>query len=537
MKNVIKGILGLIVMVLLSACGPDTTKELVVFEENIGIPNDVFGLYKKDKENVVLFLYYQNGKFHLMYNGKSDTQEYLLYGNFVPSKVSGTKDYYILSFSNAMIQYYNIKQHTKQYTPLIRSGNHLLLYLKKESDNLMIWDEMIGDNCVKLEGSALKEAIKATYKKTFTNTPNFFKLEVDSKQLGDDIDRTIQQAIKDKKEKYKNYMPKDEYDRLEKEKEVKKKRKENEDNIKQEKYGCDIKDDSESCKKYAYRLLKGDGVSKDTEQSKKYFRKSCEYSNDNGEWCSSIGKSYYYANNGFEKNYKESLIYFKHACYEGIGKACKFLGYQYRGGKGTAKDMSRAFEAFKRSCERDDGQGCFYLGYGYLKGEGTYKDREKASKYFKKSCNLGDEDGCKGYKGLQKETEKCGSQMTDKINSLIDKGNRQYKSSITIFNGANISLDVYEDIKIVLKECYQSTYDKEVEKLIIKTNKKIDIMNDYYRQVIQNGKQIAKSEDVVSGFFNAAIGISTGKEHYDKANSYKTDVMKLIQEVANKTPY
>lgn len=34
------------VMVLLSACGPDSTKEVIVYEENIGMPDSMFGTYK-----------------------------------------------------------------------------------------------------------------------------------------------------------------------------------------------------------------------------------------------------------------------------------------------------------------------------------------------------------------------------------------------------------------------------------------------------------------------------------------------------------
>ncbi len=538
-ESLIIGIITIFSWFGLTGCGPDGTKELIVFEENIGMPDDILGKYELENtehnQKVNLYIYYNNSKYYLFYfsnqsfnNGKGN---FIFSGSFVPSQVNGTKDYYIMSYPKTVMENYNIKKGYKSVQSI--TDKKILLFFKKESDNLMIWYDMLSDSEEGLTGSAIKQAIKDSYKKTFTKEAMIFKLVSESKGLEGDIERIKKQI----KEKYKDYITKEEYDRLEKERQKKKIKEEKEDKKEKEKYNCDIKDDYESCQKMGYRYLKGDGVGKDSSKTKKYFRLSCKYSKDKGKWCSSIGQSYYYANNGFERNYKESLYYFKQGCDEGSVDACRYLGWQYKNSEGTDKDMGKAFDAFKKSCEGDDTLGCYSLAYRYLNGEGTYKNRDKASKYFKKSCNLGDTDGCSMHKGLQKETEKCGSQMTDKINSFINKGNIQEQSAITIFNGADIKLNVYSNIKTVLRQCYQATYDKDVEKLIIKTNKKIDTMNEYYRLVIQNGENVAESKDIASGFFNVAIGVSSGRKYYDKANKYKVEVTKLIQKVVNKTPY
>ena len=235
MKNVIRGIFGLITMILLSACGADTTKELMVFEENIGMPDDFLGMYEvkvkpiedfKLEDKAILVVYYSNSKYRTFSHlkgtlTKKDKNEKtttipiasIEECTFIPSKVPNTKDYYIWAYPKCN----NILYYIVDGKKIVDNSNsiNLVKYIKKEQDNLMTWNNFLSNEEEKMSTDKVKEIIISSYKKTFIQNAGEIAIRIE--QPPKQIENIVQKTIDDTKEKYKNYMPKEEYDRLEKE--------------------------------------------------------------------------------------------------------------------------------------------------------------------------------------------------------------------------------------------------------------------------------------------------------------------------------
>jgi len=387
-------------------------------------------------------------------------------------------------------------------------------------------------NKKELENTELaKKALIKSYTKTFTDKP-FLKGKKISKFSKDVFKRYIK-MIESWDRKYKDYITEEEYKKQKAEKEKREAAQKLKNKLEKYRHDCNVKDDYESCQKYGYALAKGDGITKDKKASKDYFRKSCRYSKDNGIWCKNLGKAYYYGNEPFEKNYKESFFYFEQGCKKGNAKSCLFLGWQYRDAEGIEQDTSKAFNFFKKSCNGDDASGCFELGYAYLYAKGIYKSIDRASKYFKKSCDLGNENGCDAYKKVKKSIESCKS-MREDYNYLVKKVNA--KSSITIYDAAVKEYHFYNEVRDVLRKCYLATYDKNLEKLTKDAIDSIDTLNAYYKEIGKVGKEIVNSDDAFEGLAKAFVGTAYSSNIVDKANKQSKITLEKIKKAIKAAP-
>jgi len=136
----------------------DETKSLVVFDE-IGIDKNTLGIYSSNDR--LLSLCYKNSKYTANYILEEGGY---LQGNFVPSKVNGTKDFYIFSFPE--INGYNYDKDKKRKNR--ENRKNAIFYSKVENNNLLLWLNFLSDEDEKKSTSTIKQIISKSYSKTFT---------------------------------------------------------------------------------------------------------------------------------------------------------------------------------------------------------------------------------------------------------------------------------------------------------------------------------------------------------------------------------
>lgn len=200
-KNLIKCLIVGVISFLFVGC--DTTKELVVFEENIGMPDSMLGTYKvtiKDSgisgDTGDMSICYEKGKYHFFIIGSDQTVTGYAYGTFVPSRVEGTKNYYIMSFPELrVVSYYHLKKDSAKLT-----FNNVLLNFKKEGNTIMSWEKIFQNNLLSQNLEYVKNNIKKSYTMTFVKDP--FIIVKKSSECSGDIEKDIKQIDI----KYKDYL-------------------------------------------------------------------------------------------------------------------------------------------------------------------------------------------------------------------------------------------------------------------------------------------------------------------------------------------
>ena len=170
----------------------------------------------------------------------------------------------------------------------------------------------------------------------------------------------------------------------------------------------------------AYQYLLGkDGAPIDLEQAKEAFLKTCEMADD-AETCDFAVSSFYYGNNGMNKDHSAALSMAERACELGSEFSCGVAAYSYinTGNEAKAFDLySKGCDTFPnkvdcsgatitsfslngekaqattnyalKACEEGDGWACFVYGTNtfYLTSDGN-------KEWFQKSCDYGLSEGC-----------------------------------------------------------------------------------------------------------------------------------------------
>jgi len=202
MKKIFNYSILLLTIVLLSGCGIDNTKSLVVFEKNIGISNDILGTYKPilpagkfdNNTKSALSIIKEKNKYYLKFAIQGKNQATYFEGEFIPSKVDTIDNYYIMSFPTFTMVYYDLKKKTKN----ISTTKNALLYFKNEENMLMFWTALLSNknesNQVKIKDEIIK-----TFSITLVKNPLFSfkkdnKFSIESNKL-----------IKNMKLKYNGY--------------------------------------------------------------------------------------------------------------------------------------------------------------------------------------------------------------------------------------------------------------------------------------------------------------------------------------------
>jgi len=211
------------------AYGINKTNELIIFEENIGMPDDILGIYDLSSEdnnlNVRLLLYYLNGKYNFKIFGNKQGLISFTEGTFIPSQVPKTSDYFLLSLIKAKNSYFREGTENGVGVPALgsrfgtREQNYLLVYLKKENSKLMIWTNLLSNKILESSKYRIKEEIAKSYPRTFIEKPFLFtKHSISESNLVNYLeDETIEfkekydifrkkVSILDKKKKNKEYL-------------------------------------------------------------------------------------------------------------------------------------------------------------------------------------------------------------------------------------------------------------------------------------------------------------------------------------------
>ena len=224
MKNYIKLIFTSLVILSFTSCNIDNTKETIVFEENIGIPKSWLGRYKPDLNRInreydndydikfndfIYIIYYDLSKYRLFeyidakVKDKKSNENFNLLSYkeciFLPSKVNGTEDFYIMSYSYCTVKSFDFKKKTYEK----RTSYNDLAYAKKENNNLLVWHDFLNDDEEKKNASSIKNIIKTKYKKTFIKEPSSIYIKVNN--VPKNIISIKNKIIEEVDKKYKNY--------------------------------------------------------------------------------------------------------------------------------------------------------------------------------------------------------------------------------------------------------------------------------------------------------------------------------------------
>jgi serine/threonine protein kinase len=137
--------------------------------------------------------------------------------------------------------------------------------------------------------------------------------------------------------------------------------------------------------------LEGEGVAKDLQQAREYFRKAMEAGDRRG----AVGLGLLYATGkGVTQDYAEAHRLFRKACESGSAQGCYNLAGTLAKGLGTPRDLSAALTSYERACELGSAKGCYKAGMYHLTGKGSSADALQARPFLEKSCEKGNAKGC-----------------------------------------------------------------------------------------------------------------------------------------------
>ena len=126
----------------------------------------------------------------------------------------------------------------------------------------------------------------------------------------------------------------------------------------------------------------GDGVKKDKELSKQWFKKAANAGNAHA--MSKLGNIY-----ASKEEYKKAFKWFKKAADVGDAKAAYNLGYFFTGGLGVDANLKMALIWYEKSAKSGNIDAQINLGFMYIAGHGTKVDYKKAAYWIKKAKDTG----------------------------------------------------------------------------------------------------------------------------------------------------
>ena len=135
---------------------------------------------------------------------------------------------------------------------------------------------------------------------------------------------------------------------------------------------------------HMYRL--GRGVERNYEETMKYYKMSAEMGNTYA--INSLG-NLYYTGEGVEKNYDEAMKYYMISIEKGNSEAMSNVGHMYQIGEGVEKNIDEAIRYYKMAIEKGNCSAMNNIGCIYQLGEGIEKNFRKAIKYYKMAIENG----------------------------------------------------------------------------------------------------------------------------------------------------
>ncbi|KAI9004951.1 kinase-like domain-containing protein [Hyaloraphidium curvatum] len=213
----------------------------------------------------------------------------------------------------------------------------------------------------------------------------------------------------------------------------------------------------EECNRRGWKYENGDGVAKDLVEAAKWYRKSAEQGDANGQ-CN-LGRC---IENGwgFVKDVDVAMGWYRLSANQGNASGQDNLGRCYANGWGVAKDLVEAVKWHRKSAEQGNALGQYNLGRCYEYGLGVSQDHVEAARWYRKSAEQGDaygqralgtcyESGC-GVATNLAEAAKWYRKAADQGNAL-----GQYNLGRCYENGRGVAQDVAEAVRWYRKSADQ----------------------------------------------------------------------------------
>ena len=113
--------------------------------------------------------------------------------------------------------------------------------------------------------------------------------------------------------------------------------------------------------------------------------------------CSNLGVSFL-EGLGVSKDSGEAFRLFRKGCDGGGAASCTNLGLMYSGGRGIPQDNAQSARIYRKACNGGHATGCNLLGVQYSRGRGVPQDSGEAMRLYRKACEGGNAQGCKNWK-------------------------------------------------------------------------------------------------------------------------------------------
>lgn len=149
-----------------------------------------------------------------------------------------------------------------------------------------------------------------------------------------------------------------------------------------------IQNDSWAQAQIGLMYEKGKGVQKNYQETVRWYRKAAEQGYATAQ--SSLGYMYYNGN-GVKQDYQEAVRWYRKAAEQGDATAQSNLGNCYYNGLGVQKDEQEAVKWYRKSAEQDNNSGMYNYGLALYYGLGVSKNKQEAYKWIKKSADNGDD--------------------------------------------------------------------------------------------------------------------------------------------------
>ncbi|MFN7095950.1 MAG: hypothetical protein ACK4PR_00085, partial [Gammaproteobacteria bacterium] len=134
------------------------------------------------------------------------------------------------------------------------------------------------------------------------------------------------------------------------------------------------------------RYQRGDGVPKNLEEAKKWYRNAAEQGYPPAQH--KVGNMYSIGK-GIPKNPQQAVIWYRKAAEQGYPPAQNKVGNIYLNGEGVPKDPQQAVIWYRKAADKGHAVAQNNLGVLYEQGEGVPKDPTEAAKWYRKAADQG----------------------------------------------------------------------------------------------------------------------------------------------------
>jgi hypothetical protein len=169
------------------------------------------------------------------------------------------------------------------------------------------------------------------------------------------------------------------------------------------------------------------GVSQDYEEAVKWYRKSAEQGNANGQ--NELGLMYD-KGNGVAQDYEKAMKWYRKSAEQGLALGQYNLGILYAKGKGVSQDYEEAVKWFRKSARQGDANGQASLGYMYENGNSVTRDYDEAVKWYRKSAKQGLARGQYNLGNMYQNGNGVPKEISTAIRLYREAANQDYENAI-----------------------------------------------------------------------------------------------------------